>query len=283
MAKKPRIPSDPVEPIEPVQPVQPEQAPEFEGEKLPWLQRVEDDEPRGSGGGGRMAGYLIGAAILIIAVVAIAYGVASRRQAPSTNDIDENLAGLAPEQVPAANPREPALPVAEQPGRSPHQTEPRHHAAIDGHRAHEGARSDREARGGDDSSRRHSGGKTAHEPKRNKAAPTPSAASAGHHEKGRTARHDERKSAKGAARHHAAHSTGPTDLLQLGAYDSHAAAERIWARLSHQHGYSDRAHMVERARVHGHIYYRLRVRMPARARPCLHSRGVPCMVVSRAR
>jgi cell division septation protein DedD len=285
MAKKPRIPSEPVEPIEPVQPVQPEQAPEFEGEKLPWLQRVEDDEPRGSGAGGRLAGYLVGAAILIIAVVAIAWGVASRRQAPSTNDIDENLAGLAPEETQSANSLQPAIPVSVPPRGPRHGAEPRHQAAIGDHGTHGRARIDREAHDGKGATRHEAGGKAPHEPKRKQIEPTRSAASVGHHETARTSRHDERKSAKGATHHRAPRTTlsGPSDLLQLGAYDSRAAAERIWARLSHQHGYADRAHNVERARVHGHIYYRLRVRMPARARPCLHNRGVPCMVVSRGR
>jgi cell division protein FtsN len=216
MARKPRTPDEPVEPETPAEP-------EREEEKLPWLQRVEDDEPSSEGAGGRLAGYAIGAALLIVALVAIGYAIVSRQHAVSPNEPQENLSALLPDQSTTGNAQagNESAPASTAPGRR---------------------------KTGEKASRIHE--KTA-----------------------RPRRHKKPASAPGQA------ASGPTQTIQLGAYDSRAAAEGTWNDLSGEPPYSGAAHRVERARVNGHVYYRLRVDLPAGTRPCAGHGDVPCMVV----
>jgi cell division protein FtsN len=64
-------------------------------------------------------------------------------------------------------------------------------------------------------------------------------------------------------------------VVQLGAYDSEAAAEQAWARMR-LHG---APHRIEKARVHGRIFYRLRVQPKAGGCRAVARHGHGCFQV----
>jgi hypothetical protein len=275
MSKKPTVPP----------PSEPEAVPEVEGEKLPWLQRVEDDENAGAGNGGKAVGLVIGALLLIVAIAAIGFALISRRPAPPAEP-ESNLAGLLAENgmAPESNEQASVVPAAPAPhhGRKKTAAETPSPATLGrgkGHGRHE-------AKAAAKPGAPHAASAPAH--------PHEKAAASGRHEKAPSAdkRHETRPALattrSSTAAHHPAgrqkaKSSDSRDLLQLGAYDNRAGAERMWRKLTDKHLYAGATHQVERATVHGHVYYRLRVRAPVRLGQCARHGGAPCWVVQYGR
>ena len=291
MARKPRTPNEPSAPIEPEPPIEPvreepvweepaREEPVREEEKLPWLQRVEDDEPP-SRGGATLAGYAVGAALLIIVLVAIGYAIVWRQHAASTTP-EENLASLLPEQLPGSN-----YTAGNESAAAP--TTAREGKASGAAASSTASRPSTARTSGPDHPRAHVAARAKAKAEARNRVPAQKAVSTGPvHEKSPEARRHAKpvlllRLAPKPERHAAAKprhaARGPTDLLQLGAYGSRAAAEQVWSELSRSRPYSNADHRVERARVHGHLYYRLRAEMPAREWQCAGHRRIPCVVV----
>lgn len=243
----------------PLAPDQPAAASGTNEERLPWLERIEEDEPRGRGSGGAL-GYALGFLVLLALVVG---GVFLLQPGPSPRDNgmgDEDLAGLTadnnvlgPSNGASATSAAASGKTSGKPKRDPAAARPPKPKAAP---VTPGRRDSAVAA----------------------AAQKPQAAAA--KQVARAPAADPKPSAPRAERQQStarARPVGPVQVLQLGAYGSRAAAERAWKQASADRRFAGASHSVERATVRGRTVHRLRVEVPASKGGCrslgLSSRG----------
>jgi hypothetical protein len=245
--------------------------PERRGERLPWLQRIEVEKPPRTGL--RFGRLLLGAGMLVVAAVAIAFFAIKPGHRPGGDEFGDGLAvdntdrallgGAEPQNVSSSAPSPPARRARRPSGRptpvpAARTTRRQFVAGTDvlGGRPVERA-----------ATRRNAARLAALAPTRIRVAERPGSPRTilrnGHFRRREAMRVIQPLS-------------GP--VVQLGAYGSAEAAECAWQRLSASPRFSGSPHRIERAVVRGRTYYRLRAAVRQVPRTCT-GRGNRCFLV----
>jgi hypothetical protein len=232
-------------------------------ERLPWLQRVEEDDPASRRGNGRVAGYALGGAVLAAAAAALIYAEWSAPQPPrQPSEPALNLAEAGGEGVPPAG----VAPVANSERR----------AARPSH-----AKAERRGAGAERTAQPARHPAAASQPVRERAT--------GHRDRTRNAAEPaEARPAQRQARPARARAEAPREVrfasgrevVQIGAYKDRAAAEWAWEDASRHARLRGAAHRIERATVHGRVFYRLRVQPGARGCASIRRGARRCFTVT---
>jgi hypothetical protein len=213
-------------------------------DRLPWLQRVEEDEPPRRSGTGRLLAYVGGLIVLLLTGWAIAY-VATRPKPPADSFA---VAGDAP---PPLMPAPAAPPAASSSHGSAKGSRHSHPTAVPSARAKTAAATPR----------------AVEKPVRPGAPRHGAAAARRVHETPATARGPS--------------FAGSGAIVQIGAFDSRAAAERGWMAASRKPALRGAPHHIEQARVKGKTVYRLRVRLARGGCERVSNRARGCFAVRR--